>query len=218
MICKNKIIKVNDINEEDVLIFNKKENLYEKALFLDLEHYVYKHPICIGVFGVCFYSKIDNALIFTQFMIENEEEAHEIVHMAYNYLKHVKKDLGKKYLVTFSGNNDCIVIDYLFKEENIKLDIRKYFKHIDLQKVYEGHKGESIGLKKLEKIFEIQREGEPISGMNLAKTINKIIKKEDYFKNMPREKIQRILLYNEQDVVNLFHIYTNWNKYIKREL
>lgn len=31
---------------------------------------------------------------------------------------------------------------------------------------------------------------------------------------MPEEKIEKILLYNEQDVVNLYHIYVKWKKYI----
>ena len=31
---------------------------------------------------------------------------------------------------------------------------------------------------------------------------------------MPKEKIEKILLYNEQDVVNLYYIYVNWKKYI----
>ena len=31
---------------------------------------------------------------------------------------------------------------------------------------------------------------------------------------MPREKIEKILLYNEQDVVNLYHIFVNWKSII----
>ena len=40
------------------------------------------------------------------------------------------------------------------------------------------------------------------------------MKDSDYIKRMPKEKIENILLYNEQDVVNLFYIFTNWKKYI----
>lgn len=218
MICRSKKIKISHIIEEDVLEVGGKTNIYEKAVFLDLEHYVYKHPICIGVFGACVYDKKKKALIFTQYMIENNEEANKIIYKVVDYLRHAKRKLGKQYLVTFSGNNDCTVIDYLFKEKNIKLDIRKYFKEVDLQKAYEKCKKESIGLKNLEKIFEIEREGESLSGMRLAKTINKIIMCEDYFNNMPKEKIEKILIYNEQDVVNLFHISTKWNKYMHKEL
>jgi hypothetical protein len=31
---------------------------------------------------------------------------------------------------------------------------------------------------------------------------------------MPKEKIETILLYNEQDVVNLYKIFTTWKEYI----
>ena len=35
---------------------------------------------------------------------------------------------------------------------------------------------------------------------------------------MPKEKIDTILLYNEQDVVNLFKILTLWGRYMKEEV
>ena len=57
----------------------------------------------------------------------------------------------------------------------------------------------------------IKREGELISGSTLAKTFGKVVKDKDYINRMPQEKIEKILLYNEQDVVNLFHILTKWN-------
>ena len=34
---------------------------------------------------------------------------------------------------------------------------------------------------------------------------------------MPKEKIETILLYNEQDVVNLYKIFITWRDYIKSE-
>ena len=34
---------------------------------------------------------------------------------------------------------------------------------------------------------------------------------------MPKEKIDTILLYNEQDVVNLFKILTLWGRYMKED-
>ena len=85
---------------------------------------------------------------------------------------------------------------------------------IDIQKEYEKEKSKSIGLKNLEKQFGIIRETEVISGSNLAKTFHKVMKDKDYISRMPREKVEKILLYNEQDVVNLYHIFINWNKYI----
>ena len=40
------------------------------------------------------------------------------------------------------------------------------------------------------------------------------MKDKEYIKRMPREKIEKILLYNEQDVVNLYHIFVNWKSII----
>ena len=40
------------------------------------------------------------------------------------------------------------------------------------------------------------------------------MKDSDYIKRMPREKVEKILLYNEQDVVNLYHIYINWKQFV----
>ena len=39
-------------------------------------------------------------------------------------------------------------------------------------------------------------------------------KDKDYIERMPKEKIETILLYNEQDVVNLYKIFTTWKEYI----
>ena len=128
------------------------------------------------------------------------------------------REIGKKSIVTFSGNNDYTVINYLFKKYNINFNIEVEFKSIDIQKEYEKSKKTSIGLKNLEKLFEIFREGEVISGSNLAKTFHKVLKDDEYIERMPKEKIDTILLYNEQDVVNLFKILTSWGRYMKEEV
>ena len=73
----------------------------------------------------------------------------------------------------------------------------------------------SIGLKNLEKFFNIYREGDVISGSNLAKTFHKVLKDKEYIERMPKEKIETILLYNEQDVVNLYKIFITWKDYIQ---
>ena len=73
----------------------------------------------------------------------------------------------------------------------------------------------SIGLKNLEKVFNIYREGDVISGSNLAKTFHKVLKDKEYIERMPKEKIETILLYNEQDVVNLYKIFITWKDYIQ---
>lgn len=215
MIVRENIISVDDINYGNVLEFGEAKNIFKDALFFDLEHYVYKKPVCIGVFGCCYYDETARTLLVTQYMIENKKELKELLLMAEDYFKSAFKENEKKYIVTFSGNNDFTIIDYLFNKYNIKFDFDFYFKKIDIQKIYENYTGESIGLKNLEKLFNIERKNEPISGSNLAKTFSKIIKDDDYIKRMPQEKVNKILLYNEQDVINLFKIFVNWNTYVK---
>jgi len=34
---------------------------------------------------------------------------------------------------------------------------------------------------------------------------------------MPKEKVETILLYNEQDVVNLYNIYVSWKNFVNGE-
>lgn len=127
------------------------------------------------------------------------------------------KSKGKKAIVTFSGNNDYTVINYLFKKYGIELNFSKEFEDIDIQREYEKEMKHSIGLKNLEKDFNIHREGEVISGSNLAKTFNKVLKDKDYILRMPKEKIETILLYNEQDVTNLYNIYMLWKSYVNND-
>ena len=145
------------------------------------------------------------------------EEVVDILVLAKKYFLKMR-EIGKKSIVTFSGNNDYTVINYLFKKYNINFNIEGEFKSIDIQKEYEKSKKTSIGLKNLEKLFEIFREGEVISGSNLAKTFHKVLKDDEYIERMPKEKIDTILLYNEQDVVNLFKILTLWGRYMKEEV
>lgn len=214
MIIRNNTIGIEKINKTLVLSFENNSELYKNALFFDLEHYVYKKPICIGVFGCCYYDEGEKSLFVTQYMIENKCDAENILPMVKEYFNKYKNNFGKRYIVTFSGNNDFTVLRYLFKENNIDFDIDSEFIHIDLQKQYEKEKKEGIGLKNLEKIFEIERESAVISGSNLAKTISKIVKDREYFSRMPQEKKENILLYNEQDVTSLFYIMTEWKKYV----
>nr|WP_254904751.1 ribonuclease H-like domain-containing protein [Clostridium tyrobutyricum] len=189
-------------------------NVFKDALFFDLEHYIYKKPICIGVFGCCFYDKDIEELKVTQYMIENKTDAKSILKMAEDYFINMWNN-GKRYIVTFSGNNDFTVINYLFKKYKLDFDINEHFFHIDLQRQYEKEIHSSIGLKALEKEFGIVRESEVISGSNLAKTFSKIVKDNDYINRMPEKKKEKILLYNEQDVVSLFDIYVNWKSVFK---
>jgi uncharacterized protein YprB with RNaseH-like and TPR domain len=217
VIIRENRVKIEEYSDEFMMKSQNKEYNPEDIIFFDLEHYVYKKPKCIGVFGACEYDKNTRNIIVTQYMIEDREEADNILYLAKKYFIKMKKK-GKKAIITFSGNNDFTVINYLFKENGISYNFDEEFDSIDIQKEYEKDKKVSIGLKNLEKIFDIIREGEVISGSNLAKTFHKVMKDKSYFKRMPEEKIEKILLYNEQDVINLYYIYVNWKKYIFEEI
>lgn len=213
MIIRENKVKVDEYSEEFMMKPENREYCPEELIFFDLEHYVYKKPKCIGVFGACEYNPKIKSILVTQYMIEDKEESIDILYLARDYFIKMKNK-GKKAIVTFSGNNDFTVINYLFKNNGILYEFDENYDSIDIQKEYEKDRTGSIGLKNLEKIFDIIREGEVISGSNLAKTFHKVMKDRSYFKRMPEEKIEKILLYNEQDVVNLYYIYVNWKKYI----
>jgi uncharacterized protein YprB with RNaseH-like and TPR domain len=210
VITKLSSIKVGEISTENALTIAGNRDLFKDALFFDLEHYIYKKPICIGVFGCCIYDEASNELKVTQYMAENKKDAIEILSLAKNYFEEMKNKNNKKCIVTFSGNNDFTVINYLLKEHKTDFVLEGYFQEVDLQKCYEKAERTCIGLKALEKIFEIDRESELMSGSNLAKTFGKIVKDDDYINRMPQDKKDRILLYNQQDVVSLFYIYVDW--------
>lgn len=214
MIIRENVIDVDSLEKDSMIKTKTVNRIPEELIFFDLEHYVYKKPKCIGVFGACVYEK--NKLHVTQYMIENKGEVIQILDLAKRYFIKMKSK-GKKAIVTFSGNNDYTVINYLFKRYRIEFDFSKEFEDIDIQREYEKEMGHSIGLKNLEKEFNIHREGEVISGSNLAKTFNKVLKDRDYILRMPKEKIETILLYNEQDVTNLYNIYMSWNIYINKD-
>lgn len=217
MIKRENSIKVEEYFSEFTLEIDGKNDLYKDAIFFDLEHYLYKKPICIGVFGCCYFDSNSGELKVTQYMIEDKKDSLEILKLSKEYFEEMHNNHNKKYIVTFSGNNDFLVIEYLFKKHKIDYDIDENFKKIDLQREYENLMGENIGLKNLEKKFEINRESELISGANLSKTFCKVMKDFDYMNRMPEEKRQRILLYNEQDVASLFRIYVDWKKFLKKE-
>lgn len=216
MIIRENTIKIDEVSKEFFLDSDNIKSAPEEMIFFDLEHYVYKKPKCIGVFGACIFDKVKSELRVTQYMIENKIEGQEILTLAKKYFE-MMKESGKKAIVTFSGNNDFSVINYLFNKNNIEYVFSEEFELIDIQKEYERVMDKSIGLKNLEKDFDIHRECEVISGSNLAKTFQKIINDKEYIERIPKEKIEKILLYNEQDVVSLYHIFVNWKKYINNE-
>lgn len=218
MIIRENNIRIEKVSKENMLEADD-DISFEDAVFFDLEHYVYKKPKCVGVFGACYFSPVSSEIKVTQYMIENRDEIKDILILSKKYLEEVYASEGKKSIVTFSGNNDFTVINYLFNKYKVDFSFDEHFKSIDLQKEYEKFKKESIGLKNLEKKFNIEREEEDlISGANLAKTFHKVLKDKDYIFRMPKEKIEKILVYNEADVVNLFHIYKNWKLFMTEEV
>lgn len=212
MIIKEDLVRVDKVKLENCINIGIEENdeIYKNSIFFDLEHYVYKKPICIGVFGCSYYDELQDCIKVTQYMIENKSDSIEILYLARDYFINMEGK-GKKYIVTFSGNNDFTMINYLFEKYSIDYKVTEHYIGIDLQKKYEEAKKSPIGLKALEKTFNIARDSELISGQNLAKTFSKIMKDEEYIDRMPSEKKEKILLYNEQDVVSLFDILVNWN-------
>lgn len=205
---------LEEFDFNDILNIENDPDVFKNALYFDLEHYVYKKPICIGVFGCCHYDEDLDKLVVTQYMIENKYEIHTLLLLAKDYFQKMYTQFEKKYIVTFSGNNDFTVINHLFNQYEIEFDIKNYFKEIDLQKEFSkiSTNKDSIGLKNLEKIAGINRKGEIISGATIAKTFSKIIKDSDYINRIPEEKVIKILKYNCDDVVNLFYIYVRWKK------
>ncbi|MFD3156351.1 ribonuclease H-like domain-containing protein [Haloimpatiens sp. FM7330] len=215
MILRENTAKVGKCDNHYALPVTDDVEFYKSAIYFDLEHYVNRKPICVGVFGCCYYDESTNELKVTQYMIENKKDSIEVLNLAAQYFKEIREKHNKKYIVTFAGNNDFTVIDYLFKKNKVEYNIHENFKEIDLQKEYEKVTKSCIGLKNLEKQFEINRESELISGQNLARTFKRIVKDSDYTRRMPDEKKEKILLYNEQDVISLFQICTNWKKYLE---
>ena len=210
MITREENIKTMEIDKIQEIKVESFKNIIKDGVFFDLEHYIYKKPICIGVFGACFYDEASMEIKVTQYMIENREDSIHLLNLAKDYFVSMKEKYGKKYIITFSGNNDFVVINYLFEKYGIDYSIEDNFKEIDLQKYFEKISGSCIGLKALEKDFGIIRESELISGSNLAKTFAKIFNDDIYITRMPEEKKEKILLYNQQDVVSLYEMCRIW--------
>ena len=205
---------VEEFDIDSVLNGDVDIEVYKHAIYFDLEHYVYKKPICIGVFGCCYYDDDLKKLKVTQYMIENKYEIHTLLLLAKDYFKKMYLEFSKKYIITFSGNNDFTVINYLFNQYNVDFDIKNYIEEIDLQKEFSkiSNNKDNIGLKNLEKIAGIDRKNELMSGVTIAKTFAKIVKDYDYINRIPEDKVKKILNYNLDDVVNLFYIYVRWKK------
>lgn len=209
-----KNIKLRKNSYRDLLLING-ENILEKALFLDLEHYIYIKPKAIGIFGAGF---IEDGIFHSyQIILEKSGDIHPITEISVGLLKEMKEK-GKEYLITFSGNNDIMVMDYM--AEKFRLDFRclDNFTHIDIQKEIEKKFTISMGLKPLEKLMGIKRENEAITGSGISRVFQKIIKDPGYIKRMPEGKMDNLILYNMLDYYNLYHIMARWNRLSKRKI
>lgn len=64
MIIRENKVKVDEYSDEFMIKPQGREYNPEELIFFDLEHYVYKKPKCIGVFGACEYNpKIKSILV-----------------------------------------------------------------------------------------------------------------------------------------------------------
>ena len=49
-----------------------------------------------------------------------------------------------------------------------------------------------------------------MSGASIGKTFARIMRDPEYIRRMDRQKIHRLIEYNKQDVVSLYHILSGW--------
>ena len=56
MIIRENIVDVEEYRLERMLECKEGSCKPEESIYFDLEHYVYKKPKCIGVFGACVYN------------------------------------------------------------------------------------------------------------------------------------------------------------------
>lgn len=199
--------------------FDSTEETFEaflsKSIFLDIELYNYKVPKCIGLFGA---GIIDNGYFnSSQYLLERNRDLKSITLKSLEYLKSKEKE-GKKYLITFAGNNDILVLDYFFKKYRLNYKVREHFKVIDLQRELEKEKSFIIGLKALENLLKINRGKYDIKGVTIAKIFQKLLKDDDYINRMEQERIENLLIYNRKDYLNLYYILVRWKKLTSKSL
>ena len=116
---------VEEFDINDVLDSEEDNEAFKKAIYFDLEHYVYKKPICIGVFGCCYYDSELNKLVSTQYMIENKNEVHTFTGI--NYVDFYKELVESENCeIDFVFANDPKVI-YNYVDEALACDIHTRF-------------------------------------------------------------------------------------------
>lgn len=181
----------------------------DESIFLDMEHYIYRKPVALGIFGAAV--REGSELVCTQYFLENKQDLKELVRASHLYLED-KMRAGYRQLVAFAARNDLMVLHAMFQKFRIQTDLRSQFDVLDLQSEFKRDHSAMIGLTALEEFAGIRREGPSISGSTIAKTFASIMADPDYIHRMPREKMTRLLDYNRMDVVNLFFIMANWDR------
>lgn len=214
MIVQITRIDLNEAKVERPLLVNG-QDIHETSVFLDLEHYIYKKPICIGIFGAAVQE--GHELVLTQYFLENRADLKGLIQASHTYLKE-KRQAGYRHLVTFAGQNDLMMLHAMFEKFKIKTDLRELFEAIDLQSAFKAEFHAVIGLTALEQFAGIPRQGPLISGSTIAKTFANVVSDPTYINRMPKEKIYRLLTYNQMDVENLCFILMNWGAISKSEV
>lgn len=199
---------LNELMDEYGFSINNLQGL-DELIFLDMEHYIYRKPIALGIFGAAVLE--GNELVCTQYFLENKKDLKGLVKTSYNYLNE-KQKAGHSQLVAFAAKNDLNVLHTMFRKFRLRGDLREEFKVVDLQSEFKKAYAETISLEALEGFAEIHRQGPSISGSTIAKTFANIVGDADYIHRMPKEKMVRLLDYNRMDVVNLFLVMANWDK------
>lgn len=212
MITQTSRIDLDQSGANPLLI--KARDIHNTSVFLDLEHYIYKKPICIGIFGAAVVEA--DQLVLTQYFLENKTDSKGLIKASHDYLQE-KKRQGFEHLVTFAGQNDLMMLHAMFTKFGIDTDLRQLFSAIDLQSEFKAEYHGIVGLTALEQFAGIHRQGPEISGSTIAKTFASIMADPAYIHRMPREKIGRLLAYNQMDVENLYHIMMNWGNISKEQ-
>lgn len=196
-------------------LLSKGTDISRSSVFLDLEHYIYRKPICIGIFGAAVIE--GQELVLTQYFLENKADLKGLINAAHDYLND-KRRSGYEHLVTFAGQNDLLMIHAMFLKFKIKTDLRVLFESFDLQSAFKQEFHGVVGLTALEQFAGIYRQGPEISGSTIAKTFASVMADPTYIKRMPQEKIYRLLAYNQMDVENLYYIMMNWSNISKPQV
>lgn len=210
MITRTSRIDLGQTEAMPLLIKNK--DIHKTSVFLDLEHYIYKKPICIGIFGAAVVE--EGQLVLTQYFLENQADSKGLIKASHDYLQE-KRGAGFEHLVTFAGQNDLMMLHAMFKKFRIPTDLRQLFDSIDLQSEFKQEFHGIVGLTALEQFAGIHRQGPEISGSTIAKTFASVMADPAYINRMPKEKIGRLLAYNQLDVENLYYIMMKWGNISK---